>query len=71
MVTLNHTIVAARDKTESATFLTELFGLPSPTPFSHFLVVSIGDVSLDYAEVAPDAPISPRHYAFLVSEDEF
>lgn len=73
-ITLNHTIVAARDKTESATFLTELFGLPAPRPFGHFLVVAVGSenpVSLDYAEVGADDPIHPQHYAFLVSEDEF
>lgn len=73
-ITLNHTIVAARDKTESATFLTELFDLPAPRPFGHFLVVAVGSenpVSLDYAEVGADDPIHPQHYAFLVSEDEF
>ncbi len=32
-ITLNHTIVAARDKAASARFLTELFGLPDPQPF--------------------------------------
>ncbi len=69
---LNHTIVAARDKNESATFLTELFGLPDPQPFGHFLVVNVAnDVSLDYTEVSGDQEIGPQHYAFLVSEDEF
>jgi hypothetical protein len=28
---LNHTIVAARDKHESATFFSEILGLPKPT----------------------------------------
>jgi extradiol dioxygenase family protein len=73
-ITLNHTIVAAHDKVASATFLTELFGLPAPTPFGHFLVVPVGGenpVSLDYAEVGADDEIPPQHYAFLVSEDEF
>jgi extradiol dioxygenase family protein len=73
-ITLNHTIVAAHDKVASATFLTELFGLPAPTPFGHFLVVPVGGenpVSLDYAEVGTDDEIPPQHYAFLVSEDEF
>lgn len=72
-ITFNHTIVAARDKAESAVFLTELFDLPSPKPFGHFLVVAVGSdppVSLDYADVG-DREIHPQHYAFLVSEDEF
>ncbi|MGE0214919.1 VOC family protein [Mycolicibacterium sp.] len=68
-ITFNHTIVAARDKTASATFLTELFGLPAPQPFEHFLVVNVGSVSLDYADAGD--PITPQHYAFLVSEDDF
>ena len=29
-ITFNHTIVAAKDKKQSATFLTELFDLPEP-----------------------------------------
>lgn len=71
-IMLNHTIVAAKDKKESANFLTELFGLPDPQPFGHFLVVNVAnDVSLDYAEVSGGEEIRPQHYAFLVSDDEF
>ena len=71
-IMLNHTIVAARDKRESATFLTDLFGLPGAEPFGHFLVVNVAnDVSLDYADVPAGDEIRPQHYAFLVSEDEF
>jgi extradiol dioxygenase family protein len=71
-VQLNHTIVAAKDKYESAAFLTELFGLPDAQPFGHFLVVNVANgVSLDYAEVPGGEEIRPQHYAFLVSEDEF
>jgi extradiol dioxygenase family protein len=71
-VKLNHTIVAAKDKSESATFLTELFDLPDAQPFGHFLVVNVAnDVSLDYAQVPDGEDVRPQHYAFLVSEDEF
>ncbi len=71
-IAFNHTIVAAKDKQESATFLTELFGLPAPAPFGHFLVVALEHgVSLDYAEVPSGEEIRPQHYAFLVSEDDF
>jgi len=67
---LNHTIVAARDKHESATFLSEILGLPAPQPFGHFLVVPTGnDVSLDFADA--DGEIAGQHYAFLISEEEF
>jgi hypothetical protein len=34
-VSFNHTIVASRDKRESAEFLAELSGLPNPKPFGH------------------------------------
>lgn len=69
-VELNHTIVAARDKLEAAMFLTDLLGLPAPTSFGPFLVVTLGNrVSLDFVTTTED--ITPQHYAFLVSEEEF
>lgn len=71
-ISFNHTIVAARHKRESAEFLTELFGLPSPVPFGHFMVVTLEHgASLDYADTPAGEEIRPQHYAFLVSEDEF
>ncbi len=71
-IKFNHTIIAAKDKKQSANFLTELFDLPEPQPFAHFLTVTVAnDVSLDYAEVPDGQDLRPQHYAFLVSEDEF
>ncbi|UUO03037.1 VOC family protein [Mycolicibacterium novocastrense] len=71
-ITFNHTIVAAKDREESAQFFTALFGLPPAREFGHFLVVDLAhDASLDYAQVGPDEEIRPQHYALLVSEDEF
>ncbi|OSC41066.1 VOC family protein [Mycobacterium decipiens] len=71
-ISFNHTIVASRDKRESAEFLTELFGLPSPTPFGPFVVVEFEHgASLDYADAPEGEKIPRQHYAFLVSEDEF
>jgi hypothetical protein len=67
---LNHTIVAARDKHESATFLSEILGLPAPESFGHFVVVPTGNgVSLDFDDA--DGEIVPQHYAFLITEAEF
>jgi len=69
-IELNHTIVAARDKLSAATFLTDLLGLPAPTPFGPFLVVTLNNgVSLDFMDTSDD--IRPQHYAFLVTETEF
>src|ERR1700761_7911956 len=71
-IEFNHTIVAARDKRESAEFLAELFGLPSPASFGHFLTVTLEHgASLDYSDAAEGEEIRPQHYAFLVSEDDF
>ena len=68
-VTLNHTIVHARDKEETAKFLTEILGLSPHKTLSHFAVVQVGETSLDFIQT--DEKISPRLFAFLVSETEF
>ena len=69
-VQLNHTIVYAKDRTASAEFLAELLGLPEPTSFGPFSVVSpSNDVSLDFLESSGE--VTPQHYAFLVDDAEF
>ena len=69
-VQLNHTIVAVRDKQESATFLSEILGVGKPVPFGPFLVVEVdNEVSLDFAD--DHGPVHPQHYAFLVDEVRF
>ena len=69
-VQLNHTIVHARDKRASSTFLSEILGLPAAVPFGPFLGVQTGNgVTLDFIET--DQPFEKQHYAFLVSEEEF
>ena len=69
-VQLNHTIVAARDKKISATFLAEILGLPEPAPFGPFLGVQVdNEVTLDFID--SDRDITRQHYAFLISEAEF
>ncbi|MGE0174576.1 MAG: VOC family protein [Oligoflexales bacterium] len=70
MVELNHTIVHAQDKKESAQFMSDVLGLPKPEPFYHFLVVRTGNgVSLDFLQT--EESIQIQHYAFLVSDAEF
>ena len=70
MADLNHTIVWCSDKERSSTFLTHILGLPPARRFLHFLVVDLSNgVSLDYFQ--KDGPVSPQHYAFLVSDEEF
>ena len=68
-VQLNHTIVAAHDKRASAAFLADVLGLQEPTTYGPFAVVELANgASLDYLD---DPEIHPRHYAFLVTEEEF
>lgn len=69
-VQLNHTIVYASDKEASASFLADVLGLASPTPFGPFMTVeTANDVTLDFLDT--DEEIAGQHYAFLVSETEF
>lgn len=65
----NHLAVAAKDKQQSATFLSNLLGLPEPTAWGPFLSVTLDDrVRLDYAE--PGIEFAGQHYA-LVTDDVF
>jgi extradiol dioxygenase family protein len=69
-VKLNHTIVHARDRGESARFFAEVFDLPAPRPFGPFLDVEVAnEVTLAFLETDEDIQI--QHYAFLVTEPEF
>ena len=69
-VQLNHTIVAARDKFASASFLAEVLGLDEPVTVGHFVQVTTANgVALDFDNAGDD--ITPQHYAFLVSDGEF
>jgi catechol 2,3-dioxygenase-like lactoylglutathione lyase family enzyme len=67
---LNHTIVWCKDRHRSSAFMAEMLGLPPPRTFLHFEIVDAANgVSLDFME--KDGPVSPQHYAFLVSDAEF
>jgi catechol 2,3-dioxygenase-like lactoylglutathione lyase family enzyme len=71
-VSLNHTIVHARDSAESAAFLSEVLGVGPPTRYGPFLVVEVANgVSLDFMDASAEHEIHPQHYAFLVTEPEF
>src|SRR6516162_8264638 len=69
-IKLNHTIVSAKDKAQSAAFLTEILGLKPAKPFGPFLTVELdNDITLDFIEW--DGDFMVEHYAFLVGEAEF
>jgi catechol 2,3-dioxygenase-like lactoylglutathione lyase family enzyme len=70
-VELNHTIVAARDKKAAAEFLATIMGLEVSPQFGPFLPVQTSNgVTLDFLD-SGTGPITPQHYAFLVSEEDF
>jgi catechol 2,3-dioxygenase-like lactoylglutathione lyase family enzyme len=68
-VFLDHTIVPAHDKEESARFLARILGLKYEGMWGHFAPVKINDtLTLDFDN---RESFESHHYAFLVSEDEF
>ena len=68
-VQLNHTIVGATDRVAAATFLSAILGLDAPVPFGPFHGVEMANgVTLDFMDADE---VTPQHYAFLVTEDEF
>ncbi len=69
-VHLDHTIVAARDRDESARFLAEMLGPAVPTRMGPFAAVEVANgVTLDFMNATGTIP--SQHYAFLISEPEF
>jgi catechol 2,3-dioxygenase-like lactoylglutathione lyase family enzyme len=69
-VQLNHTIVTAHDKDAAARFLADVLGLEVSPRYGPFVPVQIPNgVTLDFEDAS--GPITPQHYAFLVSEDDF
>lgn len=64
-ITFNHSILAARDRHESAQFISDLFGLEAPTSWGPFTSVELdGGVTIQFAEPPVDE-IQMQHYAFL------
>jgi catechol 2,3-dioxygenase-like lactoylglutathione lyase family enzyme len=69
MITLNHTIVPAHDKTAAAKFFAEIFGLKrgrtgyfAPVPANKSLTLLFSD---------EDSAFESHHYAFHVNDREF
>ncbi len=70
-ITLNHTIVPARDKVASAKFLARILGLPfDEQAVGFFAPLRINQtLTCDFDEDAE--PFDTHHYAFKVSESDF
>ena len=70
-ITFNHSILAARDRHESAQFLSTLLGLPEPATWGPFTIVTLDHgVTIQFAEPNVEE-IQMQHYAFLVDDTSF
>src|ERR1700676_1144891 len=68
-ITLNHTIVPARDKKASAKFFAHMFGLKYEVATGHFAPVRVNEtLTLDFDNWDH---FEMHHYAFHVSDAEF
>jgi len=68
-ITLNHTIVPARDKVAAARFLAGILGLEYKEQDDHFAPVRVNEtLTLLFDE---DSSFESHHYAFHVSDAEF
>ena len=69
-IELNHTIVPAHDKEQSARFYERIFGLKYDGLLGHFAPIRIPgqSLSLDFDN---RTSFQPHHYAFKVGEPEF
>ena len=66
---LDHTIVPAHDKVESAQFIARMFGLTYDGPWGSFAPVKFNEtLSMDFQD---REEVHSSHYAFLASDAEF
>ena len=68
-LSLDHTIVPAKDKEESVRFIAKLLGLEYKGPWGHFAPLKINDaLTLDFDN---HEKFEGHHYALLASDEEF
>ena len=68
-ITLNHTIVPARDKEAAARFFAQIFGLTFEKTKGHFAPVRVNEtLTLLFDN---DDSFESHHYAFHVNDSEF
>ena len=68
-ITLNHTIVPARDKEAAARFFAQILGLAYKGVEEHFAPVKVNDTLTFLFD--DDTNFESHHYAFHVSDAEF
>src|SRR5262245_11195746 len=68
-ITLNHTIVPAKDNIAAAKWFSRIFGIPYSGEMGHFAPVRLNEeLTLDFDA---RAEFEPHHYAFLVDDKTF
>ncbi len=72
-IELNHTIVPARDKDDSARFFSRIFGVAYEPSGGYFAPVRVNDrLTLDFDDdYEATEQFGVHHYAFHVSDEEF
>jgi hypothetical protein len=70
-VLINHAILGATDKLESARFFCDLFDLAEPEEAGPFAVVRLADGQLIQFATPPGGEVVPVHLAFLVDDATF
>jgi catechol 2,3-dioxygenase-like lactoylglutathione lyase family enzyme len=70
-VSINHAILGATDKLESARFFCDLFHLAGPEEAGPFAVVRLESGELLQFAVPPGGEVVPMHLAFLVDDATF
>lgn len=71
-VHLNHTIVHSHDGSASAAWFADMLGLDAPVRFGPFWQITTANgVNLDFHQGDRRDDITPQHYAFLITEEEF
>ncbi len=69
-ITLNHTIVPAHDRLESARWYARIFGFEFVKEWGHFAVVKVNStLTLDFMNTEDEFAF--HHYAFKVNDQEF
>jgi len=69
-ITLNHTVVPAHDRVESAKWYAKIFGFEFVKEWGHFAVVKVNrTLTLDFINKEDEFPF--HHYAFKVNDQDF
>ncbi|MCE4553669.1 VOC family protein [Pelomonas cellulosilytica] len=73
-IAIDHLLIPARDRRAAAQRLAAILGVPwsAQAALGPFSAVYVSDtLTIDFDEVAPDAPVPLQHYAFRMDDAAF